>query len=176
MSEIEELVLNKQTAYSYIKDRLVGEIFHVTSKVNFDSIVADGEIRPNTNNQYAGAFGNHLDSYCRVANYISLFDYHNPSVVQIENSEKNCLPTMCLTKENSLVVLFLSHKIWAKVLPYRRKNFEKNIGQMIVPHIEAGYPEPISLKNVSKILILSTNDDEDSLVKALRAERQKHAL
>ncbi|NQZ31060.1 MAG: hypothetical protein HRU06_07275 [Oceanospirillaceae bacterium] len=153
-----------------------GEIFHVTPKVSFDSIVANGEIRPNTNNQYVGAFGKHSGSYCRVRKFISLFDYHNASIAEIEYAENKCLPTMSLTKENSLVVLFLSQSIWSKVLPYSRKNFEENLSQMVVPHIEAGYPEPISMKQISKILILSTNDDEDSLVKALRAGRQKYAL
>jgi hypothetical protein len=109
-------------------------------------------------------------------NYISLFDYHNPSVDEIEQAEKKCWPTMKLTKENSLVILFLSQKIWSKVLPYCKRNFEENLNQMIVPYIEAGYPEPISMKQISKIWILSTNDDEDSFVEALKAGRQKTAL
>jgi len=172
MQQIIELTLEQIDAYSSIKPVLDGNIFHVTPLRNLDSIFQAKEIRPNSSSNLEGAFGNHISSYARIRNRVSLFDFCNPPENKIEQHVYKCLPTNGASTDRPLAFLFLSRDFWPKVIPYSREEFEANLSQQVVPYVEATYPGPIPLHAINKIIKITFTENPNSIVSILNKARQ----
>ena len=61
-------------SFDDITSLLEGRVFHVTKLSYLDSILADGEIKPNMDSALATAFGS-TNAFFRQRNFVSLFDY-----------------------------------------------------------------------------------------------------
>jgi hypothetical protein len=112
MQQIIELTLEQTDSYSSIEPMLNGNIFHVTPLQNLDPILQAQEIRPNSSGNLDGAFGNYSNSYARIRNRVSLFDFHNPPKSKIEEHIHKCRPTRNGSSDQPLAFLFLSEDFW----------------------------------------------------------------
>ncbi|WP_156826409.1 hypothetical protein [Marinobacterium rhizophilum] len=175
MQQIIELTLEQVDAYSSIKPVLDGNIFHVTPLRNLDPILQAQEIRPNSSGNLEGAFGSYINSYARIRNRVSLFDFHNPPESKIEQHVRKCLPTRGASSDQPLAFLFLSENFWPQVIPYSREEFEANLGHQVVPYVEATYPGPIPLHAINKIFRITFAEDPNSLASLLK-RAHKNAL
>lgn len=172
MQEIIELTLEQTGTYSSIEPMLHGKIFHVTPLPNLDAIFQTRELRPNSSGELEGAFGNVRNSYARIRNRISLFDFHNPPKSKIEEHVYKCLPTSDASSDQPLAFLFLAETHWPQVIPYSREEFEANLNQQIVPYVEATYSGPISLHAINKVVKVMFTEDTNSCAGILKRARK----
>lgn len=152
MQETIELTLKQTDAYLSIEPILDGNIFHVTPLHNLEAILQTREIRPNSSGELTGVFGNFRNSYARLRNRVSLFDFYNPPKSKIKEHVYKCLPTRSASSDQPLAFLFLSEAFRSEVIPYSREEFEANLSQQVVPYVEATYPGPIPTHAISKII------------------------
>lgn len=171
MQEVIELTLAPRDAYLKMKPMLDGNIFHVTPLYNLKPILQTQEIRPNSSGNLEGAFGDYCNSYARIRNRVSLFDFHNPSKLKIEEHIHKCLPTQRASSDRPLAFLFLSEDFWPKVMPYSKVEFEANLGQQVVPYVEASYAGSIPLQAINKIIKITFTEDPNAYVSALKRGR-----
>ena len=168
MQEIVELTLEQIGAYSSIEPMLDGNIFHVTPLHNLGAILQTQELRPNSSGKLEGAFGNFRNSYARIRNRVSLFDFYNPPKSKIAEHVHKCLPTHKASSDFPLAFLFLSETFWPQVIPYSKEEFEANLNQQVVPYVEATYPGPIPLHAINKIIKITFTEDPNSLASMLK--------
>jgi len=151
-----------------IEPMLYRNIFHVTPQHNLNPILQSQEIRPNSSGNLVGAFGNYSNSYARIRNRVSLFDFHNPPKSKIEEHIHKCRPTRHASSDQPLAFLFLSEEFWSQVIPYSREEFDANLSQQIVPHVEATYPGPIPLHAINKVIKIAFTEDPNSPASLLK--------
>lgn len=175
MCEIIDLTLEQSGAYKSIKPMLDGNIFHVTPQHNLASILHDRGIHPNDSGNLEGAFGEFRNSYARVRSRVSLFDFHNPPESKIEEHIYKCLPTRNASADMPLAFLFLAEAYWSNVIPYSSAEFEANLDQQVVPHVEATYPGTIPLVAIDRIIKVTFTEDPNSVANMLKRAR-KNAL
>ncbi len=175
MYEIIELTLEQSGAYKSIKPMLDGNIFHVTPQYNLASILHDRGIFPNDGGNLEGAFGNYKKSYARVRSRVSLFDFHNPPESKIEEHIYKCLPTRDASADMPLAILLLTEAYWSNVIPYSSAEFDANLDQQVVPHVEATYPGTIPLEAIELIIKVTFIEAPNSVANILKRAR-KNAL
>ena len=175
MREIIKLTLKQTDAYSCIEPMLHGNIFHVTPLQNLDAIIQTRELRPNSSGKLEGAFGNFKNSYARIRNRVSLFDFCNPPKSKIEEHVYKCRPTRHASSDQPLAFLFIAETFWPQVIPYSKAEFEANLDQQIVPYVEATYPGPIPLHAINKIIKVTFTEAPNSFANLLK-RAHKNAL
>jgi hypothetical protein len=130
---------------------LIGRVFHVTTESAFENILATGFIQPNITGN-SSPFGNSDNGYFRNRNCISFFDYRNYGSPEWEAHANKCLPTLPFVDQKAIVVLFLSQTEYSKLLPWSGWKAERAWSQRVVPHVETGYPGPLSLTAITSIV------------------------
>ena len=135
--------------------KVTGKVFHVTNSENMESIRLDGNISPNKNLTYSSAFGHRENGYFRLRDCVSFFDYRNYGSELWNEFAYRCFPTLGVSRNNPITVLFLCPSQYSKLLPWVGWKREEAWSEQIVPHIEAGYPGKVSLMHITESLVVT---------------------
>jgi hypothetical protein len=154
---------------------LEGTVFHVTKLVNLPLILQCNEIRPNPDGSLPSTFGSSINSFFRRRGCVSLFDYR-PEVSGELSSEElydfrcRCWPFQPAQPEKGGIAIFILDPAEYPVLEtWERWKETKSFSEMVVPHVEAGYPGPIPLHLIKKIITLEVTEDPNSFAAVYRA-------
>jgi hypothetical protein len=175
--DIKDLTVNDAELRDTLLPRLRGRVFHVTPLAVFDQICEAGEIRPNTNGQFAMVMGS-TSSFFRNRDCVSLFDYRSASAKQINDSIGKCSPFHLRASdpemdfEPKIAFLFLSKTAHGQLIPWIRWKEEKALSEKIVPFVEAGYPGPVPVPMIEEVLRVTINFPTDSILAILRRRKR----
>ncbi len=170
-----ELHLHRDELDDRLLPRLVGRVFHVTSVISLDQILASGEIRPNVDGQFTTTFGFSSNSFFRKRGCISIFDYRFASLKQIEESICKCSPFHVPRSDHKLAYMFLSANEHHRLIPWTKWKEEQAWGEMIVPYVEAGFPGSIPMPSIEEVLRVIIEYPPDPLIEALEKGRANMA-
>ena len=149
--------------------RLVDRVFHVTDFLNYKEIVKCNELRPNTKGSFRSICGSSSNSYFRLRNCISIFDFRNLPQDESERFHRiySCCPFPVKSPKTHLVYFYLSEVAVNKLILWTERGREQALGQMIVPHVEAGFPGALPISLIDSILHVMVNCRKSPLEKVL---------
>jgi hypothetical protein len=134
---------------------VAGKVFHATDEANIASIFKEGAIVPNSDLARGSIFGNSSNGYFRARNCVSFFDYRGYGSLDWREHAYKCFPTSGVNRFNSIAILFLQDTEYSKLLPCSGWKAEESWSERVVPHIEAGYPEEVSIQCINQLLVVS---------------------
>lgn len=147
------LTLHEAELQDRLLPRLRGRVFHVTCAANRDSIAAAGAILPNLDYRLPSSFGASREGFFRLRGCVSVFDYRQVSDERLEDSLWRCSPWNAVRRcQYQLAVYFLAPEACAVLESWHLWGQQEAWRQMVVPHVEAGHPGPISLNAVDELL------------------------
>ncbi|MFZ2394942.1 MAG: hypothetical protein WAW09_01525 [Smithella sp.] len=153
-------------AFDELLPLLVGKVFHVTKEQNWPNISASGKLLPlPPEGKHVRTFG--TNSYFQQQGCICLFDYRSFYEAKPQKHFDKCLPTMPLTEDNPLRVLFLNPAYYNKLVSWSQWH-ENGISTNVVPYIEAGLRGEVPLSFFDEALIVTITEDKNSLAYQLR--------
>ena len=166
---ISRMHIDGEDPLAALMPHLEGRVFHVTKECYWTDVYASAEICPNIHGKLKTTFGRSTNSYFKNLGCVSVFDYRNIYEEEPQKHIKSCRPTLPLTADSGIAILFLSPNIYPELQSY--EGWKKgNQSQMIVPHIEAGHSGPIPLSLVEKVTIVTISENANSM--AARLERR----
>jgi hypothetical protein len=137
---------------------LIRRVFHVTNAMAFSSILLDGAIKANMAGELTFSCGQSENSFFRKRGYVSVCDLRSVSDAQISESlMKYNFLNPSLGKDTN-VYLFLRSACFDHLLTWRIWHEEKAYTDMVVPHIEAGYPGEIGLNLIESALYVDVEN------------------
>jgi hypothetical protein len=159
-----------------IESQLQGHVFHVTRLAYLPSIVECGEIRPNGDGTLPTTFGFSENGFFRKHNCVSLFDYRSEPTEEIEDCRRRCYPFRPASPPNGpIAILILQPSAYDDLIPWSKWKEKSDFSEMIVPHIEVGYPGPLPLRLVGEIISVEITEEPQSHAALLRkAWSSKH--
>jgi len=145
-----------------IESSLEGHVFHVTKLAYLPSIIECGEIRPNADGAFPTTFGSSAESFFRKRNYIPLFDYRAEPTDRIKQFRERCYPfTPARKGKGPIAILIISQEVYKDLVPWNKWHEEEAYEQMVIPYIEAGYPDPLSIDFITEIIIVKVLQNQD---------------
>lgn len=178
--ELNDLDLHSSQLHGDLLPLLLGRVFHVTWRNVCEQILADGEIRTNTEGQLPSVFGS-TNSFFRNRGCISFFDYRATCPEQIEDAIGKCSPYNLPSADPKLLhapniaFLFLSWAAYDRLIPWTRWEEEKAYSEKVVLYVEAGYPGPVPITLIEKILRVNIDYPRDSIAAILDRARLRQA-
>ena len=164
-----EFVHSESEDDAEVMQLLEGEVFHVTPRKNWAGIQQAGAICPNTELASPSAFGDFPNSYFRQRGCVSLFDYREFPTDEIWQYRNRCHPLMGAEPGGEgIAILILHPSIHESLIPWTLWKDEQAWSQRVVPHAEAGCPEPVSCELVVKVVFFRREVDPDCLAAKLR--------
>lgn len=169
--------LTKKQALRVFYPELKGRVFHITSIENFLEIIKVGAIRHNREGDLKS--NGRYDSYFRNRGCVSFCDFYT-------NSRPRKIREAALTKYNifgqgdgeRFVYLFLRAEAYTKLVTWEEWKREKAWSEMVVPHLESGYPGHVPLSEIQEVClvhILLDQNFKNSIAALLAAARAAHA-
>jgi hypothetical protein len=153
---------------------LEGRIFHVTKREFWPSIIASGAILHNRDGSLATTFGFSNNSYFRNRGCVSVFDYRQAATEEIKEFRNGCHPFGPARGDGAeIAILLLDPAIGEYLVPWSNWKTEEAYREMIVPHVEAGYPDRIPLDAIEQVIFLRLLEDPQSLAAVLRHARKR---
>lgn len=108
-----------------------------------------------------------------------MFDFRNCTDEQVEISNQRCAPWQAARHcvHDDLGIFILAFDACRKLHPWIPSD-QRDVSQMLVPYVEAGYPGPLPLSEVSRLVQakIRMKPETDPLIKALLAGRTRAAL
>jgi len=151
---------------------LQGRVFHVTKHEYLSSILADGQIKPNTDGTLPTTFGSSSNAYFRKRGCVAVFDYRAEPTEEIKFYRSKCWPFMPARDCNEgIAILLLKPDVYANLIPWTQSKEDGSLSEMVVPGVEAGHPGPIPLSAADEVLCLKLEEDPNSLAARLRKAR-----
>ena len=158
--DITNIHIKHEDPFKALLPHLEGNIFHVSKKINWESIQGLNKLIPNYDGKLTTSFGS--KSFFGTKGYICLFDYRNVYSEKAQSNIHKCRPTSPLINGEEIVIFIMNEGLYNDVVDW--KLWEKEgAGTNVVPHIEVGYKGEIGLNLVDKILIVSYEEDPNSL-------------
>lgn len=152
-----------------IEEYLQGKVFHVTRLTYLPLIIECGEIRTNSDGVLPTTFGFSDNASFRNRNCVSLFDYRPEPTEEIRNFRLRCYPFRPAYPPNGgIAILILQPNVYDVLIPWTLWKEENALREMVVPHVETGYPGPIPLNLVEEIISVEITEDPKSLAAQLR--------
>ena len=152
-----------------IEAYLQGKVFHVSRLDYLPSIIKCGEIRVNTDGVLPTTFGFSNNSFFRNRDCVSLFDYRSEPTEEIRSFRLRCYPFRPADPSNEgIAILILQSKVYGNLVPWTLWKEERAFREMVVPHVETGYPGSISLSMVEEIISVEITEDPKSSAAQLR--------
>jgi hypothetical protein len=161
--------ISKGDAFNKLLPLLVGSVFHVTNEHNWSNILTNRKlliIPPRK--QHLPTFGS--NSYFQRQNCICLFDYRHFYEAKPQEHFHKCLPTLPLTENNPICILFLNQQHYDKLIPWTLW-CENGIGTNVVPYVETGLRGDTPLSFFNEVLIVTVTEDKNGLAYQLKAAR-----
>ena len=166
-----EIHIEQGDALAHLMPFLEGKVFHVSRVSNWQGIEVIGKILPNENGELETSFGSSSNSYFKNKGCVSVFDYRNIHEEKPQEHMHKCRPTKPLTPEEGIVIFVLREECYDKLVLWDGWK-QGDLRQMVVPHVEAGFPGAIELSQIEEAIFVTMDETESTqLVKALRSFR-----
>jgi hypothetical protein len=172
--QILEIYQREADSFAVIEAMLEGQVFHVTRRAYWRSIVEAGGVLPNADGRLPTTFGSSSNSYFKNRGCVSVFDYREVADETIEDYRSRCSPLQPARGENEgISIIFFKASIYEKLIPWTKWKEDNALREMVVPHGEAGHPGPIALSEVERVVHLKVIEDPTSLASRLRHARKR---
>ena len=159
--------ISNGNAFNELLPLLVGRVFHVTKEQNWSYISTSGKLLPLPHvGQYVRTFG--TKSYFQQQGCVCLFDYRNFYEAKPQEHYHKCLPTMPLTENKPIRVLFLNPGHYDELVSWSQWH-ENGTGRNVVPYVETGLMGDIPLNFFDEALIVTITENKESLAYKLKA-------
>jgi hypothetical protein len=156
---------------------LQGRVFHVSKLATLPQILADGCIRANRDRSPDSAFGDRANGFFRKRGCVSVFDYRATPTKELEDFRSRCYPFAAAGPEGGGIAIYLlSPAAYDRLVPWTRWREEEAWSEIVVPHVEAGYPDSIPLDLVEDVIALELLEGRDLLTTAIRRARAKRGV
>jgi hypothetical protein len=142
----ESLVLPLAALESELLPRLLGRVFHVTTREAYPRILLDRLIKSDKAGDFSFTWETSEFSYFRKRGCVCVFDLRSATREQVNEALPKC---NFLNKE---VFLLLKESCHERLIPWTVANSDVGFREMYVPYVEAGYPDAISLDDVEHVL------------------------
>jgi hypothetical protein len=149
--------------------RLMGQVFHVTTRRAWASIQQDGSIKPNPDGERPFTYPQSAVSYFQKKGCVCLFDLRTATVEQVEEA----LPKYYFLNpfsDNRPVFLILNQAGYGRLIPWSVSIPEEGCRAMVIPHVEAGYPSEIPLSLIESVLIVAVRKRNRKEVQHVRLQ------
>ncbi|MCD0418898.1 hypothetical protein LOC51_16940 [Rubrivivax sp. JA1024] len=170
--------LSRLQAHSSLLPELRGRVFHITSVANFLEIIRTGSILHNQSGELKS--NGSYNAYFKNRGCVSFCDLNT-------NVRPRKVREAALSKYNIFgqgdgersVFLFLAPASYGKLIPWTAWKKDKAWSEMVVPHLESGYPGFVPLEEVEEALLLHIPIGERertsyaALLNALRTSRSR---
>ncbi len=150
----ESLVIAAESLRTDLLPRLVGRVFHVTTREAYVRVRSDGVIKSNQSGELGFTFGQSRFSYFRKRGCVSVFDLRTATPEQIDDSLHKYYFLNPPFSKNRPVFLLLADACSEQLLPWSQSIPEEGARAMVIPYVEAGYPGEIPLSLVQCALLL----------------------
>jgi len=152
---------------------LQGHVFHVTKLEYLPSIEKCGEIRANRNGTFPSTFAHRPNGFFRKRDCVSLFDYRTEPNEQIRDFRGRCNPFRPAFPPNGpIAILVLAPTAYKNLIPSTALAEERAFDEIVVPHVETGYPRAIPLTLITEIIKIEITENPQSLAALLRKVHQ----
>lgn len=152
-----------QTTLRKAKGPLLSELrnrmFHVTSPAGFIGFCAEGAILANTNDRFPTKWRN---SYFKNQGCLSVVDLVNntrPIVTKRKLFNDYAVFEMY---QPVVVFLVLSTSVYPRVITWKKWEKDKAFGQQVVPWLESGVPDGVSISEIEEAWFITLTDHFDS--------------
>ncbi|WP_045586641.1 hypothetical protein [Vibrio parahaemolyticus] len=135
-------------------DRMRGKVFHATTLGNYESILSCGGLTANTDGSRNSVFGN-SNGFFRLRGCVSFFDYRDLNNKKVKQHLYKCVPTNIAKKHSKMAVLVLASNAFINLEPWTHWEREEAYLLKVVPRIEIGYPDFVSLDQITEVLLVS---------------------
>lgn len=137
---------------------LIGQVFHVTNTKAFSNMLLDKAIKPNQNGAFPFSHTQSENSFFRKRGCVSVCDLRYLSSDRISEGliKYNFLDPYLDNKPH--LYLFLKSDCLDKLISWQQWHKENAEKEMLVPYIEAGYPEGIELNLIKSVLFIEIKD------------------
>lgn len=151
--EITWCIVSRLQAVKRLYPELRGRAFHITSVQNFFSIIRDGVVKHNRDGNIAR--NDSYDAYFKICGCVSFCNLHgNTKVKQVREAALSKYNIFGQGDCEQFVYLFLAPENHGKLLSWDRWKAEEAWSEMVVPHLEAGYPGFVPLKEIEEAMLI----------------------
>ena len=166
--------LTRQQAHRHLLSELRGRVFHITSVENFLAIVRADMIKHNGDGTLKS--NGKYNSYFKNRGCVSFCDFHNN--VRPRKVREAAIRKYDIFGQGggeSFVFLFLTPNSYSKLIPWTRWKTEKALSEMVVPHLESGYPGAVPLAEIDEanFIHIPVTEEERHIREVLLAAMQK---
>ena len=155
--------IKRGDAFKQLMPRIEGKVFHVSKMSNWPSIEKLKKILPNRNGKLETTFGSSTNSYFKNKNCVSVFDYRKINEEEPQEHIHKCRPTKPLTPEDGIIIFVLGKEYHDKLMAWDGWK-QDDLRQMVVPHVEAGYPGAIELSQIEEAIFVTIDENENSIL------------
>ena len=134
-------------------DILEGKVFHVSLTSNWAKIRESGEILSNNENALETTFGSSSNSYFKNKGCVSVFDYRRIHDEKPQKHIHKCRPTRPLVDGKGITIFILKSEVYGRLMTWENWKNE-DLRQMVVPHVEAGYPCPLPTNQLLPLTVI----------------------
>lgn len=147
------VVLTRLQAHRILLRDLKGRVFHITSVSNFLEIVRTGSVRHNQDGELKSNWSQ--NQYFKNRGCVSFCDLSS-------NVRPRKVREAALSKYNVFgqgdgersVFLFLAPTSYYKLIPWTNWKRDKAWSEMVVPHLESGYPGFVPISEIEEALLV----------------------
>lgn len=151
--EISRYTIDIDHMNSFVDSQLLSCVFHVTLLTNLRAILETKGVNAAGGGEKTFGFGS--NGFFRNRECVSVFDLREPEHKEFNFSLMKCHPLQpVINKGRSVAVLFLMDSEYPRLLSWCHWKKEQAWSQMIVPYVEAGFPSPLCLNYISRIVIV----------------------
>lgn len=147
----EEIVVRRSNLETELLQRLIGNVFHVTSREGLKGIEATGAILPNEDGSLGDTFPQSKRSYFRSQGCVCLFDLRHASEKEMKRALNKYYFLNPRHVNDNPVFLFLREQFLNQL---RLWSEAKGGFEMVIPHVECGFPKGVSLDMIQEVLFV----------------------
>lgn len=143
-------------ATSSLLSELRGRMFHVTSPNAFLGICSEGAILCNTDDRFKTNWT--VNYYFKNQGCLSIVDLVNNTKPRV--TRRKPINDYAVFEQSSPVVvfLFISPRVYPRVIHWKKWKKDRAHGQQIVPELESGVPGRVSIDEIDEAWFISLKD------------------
>ena len=157
---------------SVVLPRLIGRVFHVTTRAGYAGISRDGLIKSNQDAVLPFSYPQSEASYFRKRGCVCLFDLRSATADQIDEALQKFYFLDPSSEDKPPVFLFLNHSCYERLIPWSVSFPDEGYRAMVIPYVEAGYSGDIPLSLIDSVLSLQITRRQSQLSRWRRTFRK----
>ncbi len=167
-------IVRSEDELKKLRDLLDEKVFHVTLCSNWKSIQKYNCI--NSDCRGEKTFGSSDNSFFKKNKHVSMFDFRNSKSENFIKNIHKCDPFSPLSQGNinCLILCILDKEYWPELLTWDACKSDWK-SEMIVPHVEAGFPDPLDLRKIRHIIEIESQIAVDPIIEKLLSGRKLHS-